>query len=127
MSSTGRIYWNELNTWDARKAMAYYGPIMGWTFEEVATAGTDQQRPYYIAKSNGERVAGIFTMVRPMFEGVPEHWFTYLAVADIGVALSQSDALGGRTMRPPFEIPGFGVLAIVADANGGVMGLIQPA
>ena len=120
----GTVRWTELNTHDAEKAMKFYGAMFGWTFDAMPMGDGNT---YYLCNADGETAAGIFTMVDPMFTGLPEHWFTYLAVADLGAALSQSDALGGRTMRPPFEIPGFGVLAIVADANGGVMGLIQPA
>lgn len=126
MSTHGQVYWNELSTWDAEKAMAYYGAVLGWTFEEAPTAGTKDDRPYYIAKANGEMVAGIFTMIEPDFSGVPEHWFTYFAVDDLDAAIAASAAEGGCLRREPFEIPNFGRMAVVQGGTGAFQALIQP-
>lgn len=125
MSNHGLIWWSELNTWNAEKAMEYYGPIMGWTFDVMPTA-VGEERPYYIAKKDGKPVAGFFTLTKPMFEGMPEHWFTHIAVDDLDAAIAHSKSLGGTVRRPPFEIPGAGRLAIVADVNGAVAGWMQP-
>lgn len=127
MTHHGKVWWTELNTWDADAAKGYYGEVMGWTFEETATAGTGEQRPYYIAMRDGQPVAGIFTMVKPMFEGIPDHWFTYIAVDDLDKTIAASNAAGGEVRRAPFEIPGTGTMAVVADKNGAAMAFIQPA
>ena len=127
MSSHGIVWWSELNTWDAGKARDYYGPVMGWEFQEMPTAGTDEPRPYYLALNNGQPVAGIFTLVQPMFNGVPDHWFTYLAVDSLEEAIAASKERGGSVRREPFDIPGAGRIAVIADSNGAVFGLIQPS
>ncbi len=127
MSNHGRIWWNELNTWDPDKAKAYYAAVLGWDYEEVPAAGDDMPRPYYIARKDGQRIAGIFTFYEPRFTGIPDHWFTYLAVDDVKNAVAESNARGGSLVREPFNIPGFGILAVVRDCNGAGMGLIQPA
>jgi len=127
MSNHGRIWWNELNTWKPDEAMKYYASVLGWEYDAAPMADGNMPRPYYIAKKDGKAVAGIFTLHEPMFKGVPEHWFTYLAVDDVAKAVADSNASGGALMRDPFDIPGFGILAIVQDCNGAVMGLIQPA
>ncbi|GHA56525.1 hypothetical protein GCM10008927_22880 [Amylibacter ulvae] len=124
---SGLIWWTELNTWDADKALDYYGSVMGWTFEKTQNAGGEDARPYYIAKRGDQPVAGIFTLVSPDFDGVPDHWFTYLSVADIDATLVNAVDRGGKIYRPAFEIPGFGRMAVVADVNGAVAGYIQPA
>ena len=96
MTHHGKIWWSELNTWDAEAAKSYYGKVMGWTFQEMPTAGTDEARAYYLALRDGQPVAGIFTMIKPMFEGIPEHWFTYLAVDEIeGVVVIVELVTGG--------------------------------
>lgn len=127
MSNHGRVYWTELNTWKPDEAMAWYGAVMGWTFMEAPTAGTLDSRPYYIAKSaDGEPVAGIFQMIEPDFKGIPDHWFTYIAVNDLDAAIEKGAAAGGKLLREPFEIPGFGRMAVVLDAAGAALALIQP-
>jgi len=62
-----------------------------------------------------------------MFDGVLEHWFTYIAVDDLNASIAASKAQGGQCMREPFEIPSFGTLAVVDDPGGCCYGLIQPA
>jgi len=126
MSNHGKIWWTELNTWNADAAMAYYGSVMRWTFHEAPTAGTSDARPYYIAMRDDQPVAGIFTLIKPMFEGIPDHWFTYLAVDDLDKAIAAGNAAGGQVRREPFEIPGFGMFAVIADRNGAVTGFIEP-
>lgn len=126
-SPDGRIYWSELNTWDPEKAKAYYGAVLGWRFQETRTAGTDAGPPYWIALKDGQPVAGIFTLTEPMFKGVPDHWFTSIAVADLKAAIAASAAAGGQVMREPFEIPGFGTFCVIEDATGAALGLIEPA
>ncbi len=123
----GLVYWTELNTWDADKVMAYYGPIMGWTFDKAGTSGTGNPRPYYIAKKNDHPVAGIFTMYGPNFDGISEHWFTYLAVDDLKSAINASNKAGGKVCREPFEIPNFGTMAVVQAAGGVFQAFIEPA
>jgi len=128
MSNHGKVWWNELTTRDPEKAKAYYGAVMGWTFTAVETAGTDEQRPYYIAmRPDGTPAGGVFTVAGPMFDGVLEHWFTYIAVDDLNASIAASKAQGGQCMREPFEIPSFGTLAVVDDPGGCCYGLIQPA
>jgi predicted enzyme related to lactoylglutathione lyase len=125
MSNHGKIWWTELNTWDADAARTYYGAVMGWMFQEGPTAGTGNPRPYYIAMLDGQPVAGIFSMVKPDFEGIPDHWFTYIAVDDLAKAIADSNAASGSIRRDPFDIPGVGTLAFVADSTGAVMGFLQ--
>ena len=125
-SPHGQIWWTELNTWNPDEALKWYGAVMGWTFSETQTAGGENSRPYYIAMKEGRPVAGIFTMFEPDFKGMPDHWFTYIAVDDLEKTVAHSEECGGTTKREPFEIPGMGTLCIHADSTGAVMGLIQP-
>ncbi len=123
MSDHGFFHWNELNTRNAKKAVEFYGKIVGWTFDEMPM-GEDI---YYIAFQNGEPVAGIFTMSGPDFEGVPEHWFSYIAVDDVDARLEQAVAEGGSIVRPPFDMPGTGRIAIAKDSNGAALGWMTPS
>ena len=62
-----------------------------------------------------------------MFKDVPDHWFTYFAVDDVDKSVKAVTAAGGKMVRPPFEVPGTGRIAIVKDVNGGVFGIGTPA
>lgn len=69
---------------------------------------------------------GIFVLDGPEFAAVPEHGFAYVAVDDVDARLKRVEAAGGWTMRPPFDVPGVGRIAIVRDSLGAVSGWITP-
>lgn len=122
MSGHGTFYWNELNTRDAETAKAFYGALVGWTFDEM----TMPDGSYWVAMQDGKPAGGIFTMAGPDFEGVPEHWFTYLAVDDVDTRVERVSAAGGQVIRPAFDVPGVGRIAIVKDPLGAVLGIMTP-
>ncbi|MEO1266032.1 MAG: VOC family protein [Pseudomonadota bacterium] len=127
MPHHGRVTFNELNTWKPQAAMDYYRAVFGWEFEETQAAGTDQASPYYVAKKDGEMVAGIFALRSPDFDGMTDHWFTYLGVDDLDAAIEASNAAGGQVIRQPFDIPNFGRMAVVKGATGAAQAFFQPA
>ena len=123
MWSHGNFYWNELNTRNAEAAKKFYGAILGWTCEGMPMPdGT-----YWVAKLGGAPVGGIFTMSGPQFDGVPEHWFSYIAVDDVNVRVANLKAAGGAVIKEPFDVPNVGRIAIVKDSNGAVLGMMTPA
>lgn len=123
MTAHGAFHWNELMTHDAEKAKAYYGACLGWTFDEMPMP----EGTYHIAKSGDQVVGGIFPMIGPGFAGMPDQWFSYIAVDDLAKALAAARAKGGQVMREPFEVPGVGLIAIVADPGGAAQGWMTPA
>ncbi|MCK5747869.1 MAG: VOC family protein [Oricola sp.] len=120
----GTIHWTELNTHNADKAMKFYGETLGWTFDAMPMGG---DAPYYTCSSNGETVAGIFTLTGWKYRLVPEHWFTYFAVDDVDARVEMAKAAGGKIMRAPFDVPNVGRVAIVKSASGSASGWITPA
>lgn len=125
MSDTthGVIHWNELNTHDAKSAMAFYGQTLGWTFEAMPTPDGST---YWLIKSGERMVGGIFEMVHPEFEGIPEHWFTHIAVDNIQQRVAAVKEHGGKITREPFVVPGVGTLAVLQAASGSYCAFIQP-
>ncbi|MEX3009119.1 VOC family protein [Hoeflea sp. TYP-13] len=124
MFSHGQIWWNELTTRNAGRAMEFYGNAFDWTFDAMPTETGDT---YWLCKSGDDVVAGILTMQEPYFDDIPDHWFTYFAVDDIDIRIEEALAAGGTLRRPAFEVPGIGRIAIVADPNGAVSGWMTPA
>lgn len=120
----GHFNWNELNTRDAEGAKAFYETTIGWTFNAMddPEGGT-----YWVAMDGETPVAGIFTMDGPAFEGIPNHWFAYLAVDDVDGRLKTAQSIGAVVKRPPFDVPGVGRIAIVQDPSGAVLGWMTPS
>ncbi|MCV6594274.1 MAG: VOC family protein [Silicimonas sp.] len=121
----GKVIWNELNTRDVAAAKAYYGAVCGWAFDTAPIPGGEGD--YTTAKLGDEMVAGVFDITgMEGLEEVPAHWMTYFGVEDVAASVAASSAAGGQVVRPPFEVPGVGHFAIVVDATGAVIGLMQP-
>jgi predicted enzyme related to lactoylglutathione lyase len=119
----GTFYWNELNTRDAESARGFYEATLGWSFTEMPMP----EGTYWVAMLGDAPVAGIFTMAGPEFDGIPEHWFPYIAVDDIDARMATLTEAGGQVLRAPWDVPGVGRIAIVRDRNGAAMGWMTPA
>lgn len=124
MAEHGVFYWNELMTRDQAKAREFYGKSIGWTFSEMPMDGGGT---YVVANLGDKPVGGIFPMEGHHFEGVPEHWMSYIAVDNVDERLELAVAHGGEVLRPPFDVEGIGRIAILKDAGGAVMGWMTPA
>jgi len=118
----GSFAWNELMTNDVEKAKSFYRSAIGWQIEEMKMPNGS----YWIAKEDGKMVAGIMDMTGMVPPGVPPHWFAYIEVDDVDARVKSVAAHGGTVMRPPFDIPDVGRIAIVADATGAPVGLMTP-
>jgi predicted enzyme related to lactoylglutathione lyase len=124
MTTNGSFYWNELMTRDAEKAKQFYGATLGWTFEAMDQGDGGA---YWLAKVGDETVAGIFTLSGPDYEGAEEGWFAYIAVNDLSTALARATTAGGEVVREPWDVPGVGRIAIVADSSGVMTGWMTPS
>ncbi|MFG1403575.1 VOC family protein [Xanthobacter sediminis] len=119
MAQHGKFYWNELMTDDVEKAKAFYSATLGWSFTEMPTDGPHS---YYVAHLGEEPVAGLMDKTDILPPEVPPHWFPYINVDNLDTRLKLLEENGGHVIRPPFEIPGVGRIAIVTDATGAAMG-----
>lgn len=123
MSPHGNFYWNELMTRDPEQAKKFYGTAIGWTFE-----GTPMEEgTYWVANMNGEPVAGIFPMVGPDFDDMPDSWLPYLAVDNVDARVQKAVASGAQICRDPFDVPGVGRIAIIYEPGGAMIGFMTPA
>ncbi len=112
----GNFVWSELYTRDVEAAKAFYAATAGWTFEGMPIP--HQDRTYWLAKAGGEPVAGILDMRGIVPDSDPPHWLGYLEVDDVDQRLTDIQNAGGKIARAPFDIPGFGRVAIGADSTG---------
>lgn len=118
MSPGGGPVWIELDVPDLAKAEAFYGGLLGWTFDEMG----EESGNYTIAKLHGDAVAGVM----PVREGVPS-LSVYLATDDVARAAAKVRELGGQVLVEPVDIPGQSSMAFFADPTGAVVGAMQSA
>jgi uncharacterized protein len=124
MSAHGHFYWNELLTADVERAKQFYADTIGWTFKPVPMP---DGATYWLAKIGDEDVAGLFPTNRPEFAGMPDGWMPYLAVDDVDARVAKAVAAGATLMRPIFDVPDIGRIAILTEPGGAGIGWITPA
>jgi len=123
MTSHGNFHWNELLTSDVERAKRFYGETIGWTFQPMPMP---DGATYWLATMDDKPVAGIFPTNRPEYKGVPEAWMSYLAVDDVDARVKKAVAAGAKLMKPIFDIPDVGRLAILTEPGGAGVGWITP-
>ena len=123
MTKHGHVHWSELQTRDVESARKLYGETFGWSFESMEM----EDGLYWVAMQDGEAVGGLFEMHGPHFEGVPTMWMTYFAADDVDAALGKATTLGAEIVRPAFDVPGVGRIAILKQPDGAVVGWMTPS
>jgi hypothetical protein len=118
----GTFCWNELMTRDVEGAMRFYRDTIGWSFEPMKMdSGT-----YWIAKEGGKNVGGLFELTSPEFDGVQESWMSYLAVDDVDQRVAKAVKAGAKLMKPIFDVPGVGRIAILMQPGGAGVAWMTP-
>lgn len=120
MSETDRYIpgvpcWIDTTQDDPEGAVAFYGDLFGWEFEDIMPPGSPDR--YYVARIRGGDVAAVGS--RP--QGAPPAaaaWNTYVWVADADRTADQVRAAGGTVLRGPDDVGDSGRMAVVADPDG---------
>jgi uncharacterized protein len=120
----GTFYWNERMTRDVEGTKKFYASTMGWSFDRMPTpdGGT-----YWLAKVGDETVGGLFDISGPDYQGTPETWMSYIAVDDVDARVKKATAAGAKLMKPIFEVPGVGRIAVLLEPTGAGVGWMTPA
>ncbi|MFF0815265.1 VOC family protein [Rhodococcus sp. NPDC003318] len=117
---TGTLVWSELITPDPPAALEFYGTLVGLT-----STSTDMPdgTAYTLMHAGGEDIGGCTT---PRMPQIPPHWHVYFAADDPDTSAETSTAAGGSVKMDPFDVPGAGRIAVLADPSGGVFSVIRP-
>ncbi|MGH2851072.1 MAG: VOC family protein [Solirubrobacteraceae bacterium] len=105
--------WVDTNQPDPEAAVAFYGGLFGWDFEDAMPADAGER--YYIARLDGGDVAAVGSQP----DGAPAPaWNTYIWVDSVDDAVSKVLAAGGLVMSKPFDVADAGRLAVCTDPEG---------
>lgn len=117
----GTFCWYECMTRDIEAEMAFYAGLFGWTSTAQAMDGGFV---YHLQHRGADQVAGMMAMDGEGWEGVPDHWTAYVAVADIEVTVAKVASLGGTVCVPVTDIK-IGRFAVIQDAVGATISVFQ--
>lgn len=108
----GEVTHIELGAPDAKKVKAFFGTLLGWTFEPF---GDGDQAAIRTPTIRGGLHDGVTTSTLT----------TYFRVDDIDEAVAKVRELGGHAEDPSPEEPGFGRFSGCTDDQGMSFGLHQ--
>lgn len=118
----GTFCWIELCSSDAEGAKTFYANLFGWTTRDVPIPGG----VYTMCQLDGHEAGAIYQMSEPdRAQGIPSHWFNYIAVTSVDDTLVHVAELGGTVHAGPFDVMEHGRMAVVQDPTGGLVGLWQ--
>lgn len=100
---------------DAAALQNFYGQAFGWEMQDV------MEGSYYMANPG----SGVQGGVGNAMGGGNGHVTFYVEVEDPAAALARIEELGGRTIQPPMDVPGGPTIALFADPEGHVIGLVK--
>ena len=120
---TGAPCWFELASTDPDASLAFHRDLFGWqgAAQDMGEMGT------YTFLRNGTGTIGALCGMPPGAETAPSAWNVYFAVPDVDAAAALARDLGGQLLFDPFDVPGHGRGAMLADPTGAVFSLWQPA
>ena len=118
----GEFNWIELQTRDAERAVRFYTSAIGWTFkaEDMPSGGT-----YWIGFASETPVCGVLTNNENLGD-VSDRWFAYVHIDDVDREIANVEGLGGEVIRPPWDVPGVGRIALIRDPGGAEIGWVAP-
>jgi len=108
----GKFVWFELVSREAKKAQAFYGEVLGWKVDPFSMGDFT----YEMILAGGTMIGGY---AAPKNDRRPPHWISYVSVEDVDAAVKTAAANGGKVVEAPYEIPGVGRTARIADPQGG--------
>ena len=114
----GAPSWVSLLAHDPEAAQAFYGPLLGWSFEPPRT----QPPGYVVAEAQGVQVAGIGPL--PTHGHFSATWTTFFGVADVDAAVRRvRERLGTVGVGPLGAWAGR--IALATDPQGATFGIWQ--
>src|SRR5262249_46025676 len=99
LDEPGRVGWHELLAADRNVIFDFYGELFGW---QKADALTDPADLYQLFSAGGQTVGGVLTKLPSVMQPC---WLHYFNVDDMGAAMKDVTAGGGRILQGPIELP----------------------
>ncbi len=112
--------WVDLQTSDQAGAKQFYAALFGWDYDEQPM-GDDAV--YSMGTLRGKRVAAIAPL--PPQQGIPPHWNTYVAAADVDATVGRVSGAGGTVVMQPMDVFDAGRMAVIQDPTGAMICLWQ--
>ena len=123
MSAVNSVNWFELYVRDMDRARAFYEAVFGVTLQPLKPPGADGLEMWEFPGGQDRSGANGALRRMPGVEPGPGGTMVYFATEHCRDAAERAVAAGGRIMRPRMSIGPFGIIALVFDTEGNLLGL----
>jgi predicted enzyme related to lactoylglutathione lyase len=119
----GKFVWGDLFAAYPLQTAKFYSQIFGWSLSR----DTSGKQDYWLMLNGDKPIAGVVRHspedAKPGALGA--RWVGYISVPDVEQAIEKVKANDGSVLVEPRNVPKRGTLAIVADSEGGIVGLMR--
>jgi uncharacterized protein len=123
MPTIGQILWLEHQAKDAKKvaeSAALFAAIAGYENQTMKSGKND----YTVASGSGKPRMGFAKAPKSAAAG---KFAPYVMVADVDATVKAATKLKGKVITKPMDVPNVGRVALLADPQGAVFGVMAPA
>ncbi|MCU0620779.1 MAG: VOC family protein, partial [Gemmatimonadales bacterium] len=114
----GQFVWHDLVTRDLAQSKAFYGKLLGWSFEDAPGS-----RGRYVFIRHDGRLIGGMAEVK---DGINvSQWVSHVSATDVDRAAASATAAGGRVAVKPFSVGGTARIAVLQDPQGAPFGVVK--
>lgn len=134
-SNRGAQLVNEPSAWsmssltspDPDGSKSFYGGVFGWTTDTMDLGGGAEATMFLLPGFEGgepsqpvpREVVATMAPSDPSSDDQPAHWSVDFWVDDLDATVAKASELGGKTVVPPYDIPGVSMSqAVLADPEG---------
>ena len=122
----GKIIWRDLLTNDPAASRRFYSELFGWEFESVGKASNLRSNSAYtLIRHNGKLIGGMVDTLALNNRDDISQWIVLMSVEDLDARITAVTAAGGTVVAPPTDLQDRGRLALVRDAEGALLGLLE--
>lgn len=116
-----RVIHFEIAADDPARIEKFYNRVFEWEFTKW-----DGPVEYWLVKTGDGKQAGINGGLMKKMPGQTYGTINYVAVSSIDESLTKIQSNGGKIIMPKEQIPQVGYIAICADIEKNIFGVIQP-
>ena len=122
----GKIIWRDLLTHDTKASQEFYETLFSWEFESIGSdAGLTNNSTYKLIRHEGRLIGGMIDTVALNNRSDISQWVVSMSVENIDDAVARFTAGGGEVLTPPKDLQRRGRMAVVRDAEGALLALLQ--
>lgn len=122
----GKVVWRDLLSNDVVASRKFYGTLFGWEFEEIGTAsGFREDSAYTLIRHEGQLIGGMIDTLALNGRDDISQWVVAMSVEDVDRAAATAKANGGQVITPPTDLRRRGKIAVIQDAEGALIALLQ--